>query len=327
MREHTDVFNNVLHRRDEYNMELKRRRGIYIKAMGITACLCLAIFAGIITWQQVSLHNSSPQSPVDTPASTVSIKYNGYGDIIYGEVHEIKTWDELTSAERYSALKIDSNEYSSLTVYVDTADIGNKLGTYEVSGYDEYDKRHSIEADVFAINKVSEKCAVYVKLDDIDGYIAFVNPYYKPENLGQFITDLNLTETLSFGSAYYEYTQNAVSETVIYDDFEDKTAWDILLNKTDIQNVLDYDTMNFDEQIISIAVDMPELGYTNRSMWLTKDGYLHTNILETGKAFFIGKDTVERFTETVINTYTGHKISYTNTQEGAESASAENSPE
>lgn len=325
MREHTDVFNNVLRRKEEYDHAQKRRRGIYIKAMGITACLCFAIFAGIITWQQVSLHNSLPQAPVDTPASTVSTQDNGYGDI-YGEVHAIKAWDELTSAERYSTLKIDSNEYSSLTVYVDTADIGNKLGTYEVSGYDEYDKLHSIQADVFTINKVSESCAVYVKLDDIDGYIAFVNPYYKPETLEQFITDLNLTETLSFGSAYYEYTQGDISNTIVYDDFEDKTAWDILLNKTDVQNVLDYDTMNFDEQIISIAIDVPQLGYTNKSIWLTKDGYLHTNILDTGKAFFIGKDTVESFLNTVINTYEGHEMSYTNTQEGAESATAENSP-
>ena len=45
----------------------------------------------------------------------------------------------------------------------------------------------------------------------------------------------------------------------------------------------------------TFTVDVPLLGYKNISLGVTEDGYIVTNILDTGKAFYIGKDKTEAF--------------------------------
>ena len=53
--------------------------------------------------------------------------------------------------------------------------------------------------------------------------------------------------------------------------------------------------MNFGKELISVSINIELLGYENISLTVTEDGYLTTNILDTGKAFFIGKEKAEEF--------------------------------
>ena len=61
---------------------------------------------------------------------------------------------------------------------------------------------------------------------------------------------------------------------------------------------------------MEISVDIPILGYRNISCSLTEEGYLVTNILDTGKAFFIGKEKVQEFVNYIIANYEGYRIVY-----------------
>ena len=63
-------------------------------------------------------------------------------------------------------------------------------------------------------------------------------------------------------------------------------------------------------QSISISVDIPLLGYKNISVSLTDKGYMLTNILDTGKGFYIGEDKVKEFLEYIKENYDGYKIVY-----------------
>ena len=64
---------------------------------------------------------------------------------------------------------------------------------------------------------------------------------------------------------------------------------------------------NFSESI-DISVNIPILGYEKISISLTDKGYLLTNILDTGKGFYIGKDKVQEFLDYIKKNYDGYKI-------------------
>ena len=61
---------------------------------------------------------------------------------------------------------------------------------------------------------------------------------------------------------------------------------------------------------MNVSVNVPMLGYENINLGFTEDGYIITNILDTGKAFFIGKDKTEVFKNYVINNCQGKKLIY-----------------
>ena len=52
--------------------------------------------------------------------------------------------------------------------------------------------------------------------------------------------------------------------------------------------------MNF-EMATDSSISLSLLGYENISISVTRDGYITTNILDTGKAFYIGKNAAENF--------------------------------
>ena len=61
---------------------------------------------------------------------------------------------------------------------------------------------------------------------------------------------------------------------------------------------------------MGISTNVDILGFNNISLSVTEDGYLTTNILATGKAFYIGEEKVQTFINFVQNELEGCEIIY-----------------
>lgn len=151
---------------------------------------------------------------------------------------------------------------------------------------------------------------------DIDYYV-YVNSYYRPTTLGEFMRDLNLEEITFFGTIYYNYWDEDSQENINVEfyDVDNKIIWQKLFNNKNLENIYsDNDIGKYTSekitQSISISVDIPLLGYKNISVSLTDKGYLLTNILDTGKGFYIGEDKVQEFLNYIKENYDGYKIVY-----------------
>ena len=89
----------------------------------------------------------------------------------------------------------------------------------------------------------------------------------------------------------------------------------MLFNNVNLQNIYSdndigkYTSEKF-SQSIEISVDIELLGYENISVSLTDKGYLLTNILDTGKGFYIGEDKVQEFLNYIKENYDGYEIVY-----------------
>ena len=229
------------------------------------------------------------------------------------EIGKVPTWDELTISEKYPELPFNNTIYSTTVNSIEKDNIGDLLTEVTLTGIEQQTgTQHQINASVFAINGISTDTAVAISFEGNNEWYTYINPYYQPDTLSQFLEDLNLKHIISFGSAWYQAPKNNGEYALIeFVNLVDITVWEMLLSDTTLPAIKDFDSHNF-ASLMSISVDIPLLGYHNISLSVTEDGYLTTNILDTGKAFFLGTEKVNQFVTYVLENCEGYEIVYTN---------------
>ena len=227
--------------------------------------------------------------------------------------YEIPRWEDMTVTQKFPYLSFNGYEYSTADKVIHEESIGKKLTSATLTGKDVYTgKTYAINADIYEITGISKNCAVSLKFEGYDELYVCRNSGYRPETLGQFIDDLNLKNTLTFGKAYATVKKGDAYTETEYSGLDGEKVWEMLLSDRELKNVKDYDSMNFGKELISVSINIELLGYENISLTVTGDGYLTTNILDTGKAFFIGKEKAENFAEYVRENCEGtEKLTYT----------------
>ncbi len=225
-------------------------------------------------------------------------------------------WNGLEPYEQYTGLELYGNVYTTrCAAAADDSIKGLMESGMVLHGYDYTDdKEYSTAADVYAIEGISHACAVAVKFAQSEGYYIYINTGYSPETLGQLIDDLSLRDNMSFGRIYIEdYTDPDNIFTEEYSEIDSSDIWDMLLDDPTAPSLPDYDDREKYDGIIDysyktrldISIDIPILGYENIAMWTDENGYLQTNILDTGKYFCIGEEKAENFKNYVRENYTG----------------------
>ena len=271
--------------------------------LSVAACFLLAAFFGIGVWQGGWRDKTPGLSTGDQrwPEKGISQTTGS------GETARIPPWEEMPVSRQYAEVHYHTALYVSQVSEIAAGEIGNALESVTVEGYDIYtDTVYTANASLFAINRISTDCAVALKFEGRTEYYVYVNHAYSPATLGGFIDDLNLTENISFGSVWYEWTDaSGKTETIEFVGLEASAVWQMLLDEPGTRAVTD--TGSFRNRM-SVSVDIPLLGCENISLGITDDGYLTTNILGTGKAFYIGEEKGKRFQEYVIENCEGYKI-------------------
>lgn len=289
--------------------ELKK---ILLAGFGAVAVIFVIIMAGGIS---VKYGESSPTNS-GWPTEYIEATY-----VTEQETMITPHWDEMSIEEQFPWVGYNGIEYGTTGTGYDIPSvypegIGEPLGAAHLTGYDIYtDTTYETEAQLYAVNGISAECIIAVKFNESDDYYAYINSWYKPKTLGQFLEDLNLKDTISFGTIYYSYFKESGDYTSVeFTGMDKNTVFDMLLYDMSIENVDNYDSMYF-HTIMSMGVNVPLLG--NRSLSVTEEGYVITNILETGKAFYIGRDKVDEFVDYVKANCQGKEIVYVfETQEG-----------
>ena len=226
--------------------------------------------------------------------------------------YEIPRWEDMTVTQKFPYLSFNGYEYSTADKVIHEESIGKKLTSATLTGTDSRTgKTYAINADIYEITGISKNCAVSIKFEGYKELYVCRNSGYRPETLGQLTDDLNLRETLTFGKAYATVKKGDTYTETEYSGLDGEKVWEMLLSDRDLKNVENYDSMNFGKELISVSINIELLGYENISLAVTEDGYLTTNILDTGKAFFIGKEKAENFAEYVRENCKGtEKITY-----------------
>ncbi len=305
-----DILSGIDDRFIEEAAQIRKKKSKAYRFAGIAACMAVAIAAGVLisqsdfitpppvstdaeTTEAAAGKNTQEDTPVAEIVTEPAIYYEGENTESGGElsIGIAPKWDDRITSDKYPELFLGDTPYSSQRTEISSENIGEFIADSEMTGYDIYeDKTYTIAAKVFAVKNISTDCAVAVKIGDENTYNVYVNVWYEPKNLGAFISDLDLYNTVSFGKAYidiYEYTELATSHTeIIYADFDDSVIWKLLSDCLGAENV----EYNHPYDRIGIETNLPLFGYKNISFCITPDGYVITNILSTQKCFFVGTD-------------------------------------
>ena len=284
------------------------------RAVPLAACFALALIIGVAAWKMntpkikhthdphmgIGVENTEATANVETVPATME------------DLGIVRRWEDLTDAERYGEFEVGENTYNTRAAAIDAAQVAERLGEGVAVGYDIYtDSIKEITLEYFAIDGISTECALAVRFPDTEGYYVYVNTWYRPETLEEFLLALNLRENMTFGdfSSNYVY-EDGCFERITFHDPDDAIVWECLLSDTGLPNV--WDDIEWYISVLSISVNVPVLGYENISIWLTEDGYLCTNILGSGKAFYIGEEKVQAFIWYVVANCTDRTVTVIN---------------
>lgn len=301
----TDIDDRLVLEADPENKAQQKPKIKAVKICTIAASICVLLGMGAFA----GIKLADTEKPKNTSDKLFSIRYENVTSDYDEETALVPKWDERTIEEQYSCLNISSTHYDGTAHKIDSSEIGKEIGEYTVSGYDIYeDKTYEMTVRCYEIKDVSSECAVAAELQD-GKYFIYTNSYYKPKTLGNFVNDLDLTDNTTIGYAYYNWYdgENGKYQDVTFEqDINDSDIWDILLSDEtiDVSAVEDFDSMFFLDEI-SFSISSEKLGFENISIGMTKDGYLVTNILSTGKAFFLGEEKCEELVDYVVKNYEG----------------------
>lgn len=234
------------------------------------------------------------------------------------DIAVVPRWNEKSISQQFYEVEYNGNKYSSRITKISNNNILKNVGEATLTGYDTYTKiTYNKKAELYSIKDIAEKCAIAIKFEEDTDYYVYVNSYYRPTTLGEFMRDLNLEKITSFGTIYYNYWDKDFQENINVEFYgvDNKAIWQKLFNNKDLENIYSDNeigkyTSEKITQSISIGVDIPILGYKNISVSLTDKGYLLTNILDTGKGFYIGEEKVQEFLDYMKENYVGYKIVY-----------------
>lgn len=230
------------------------------------------------------------------------------------QVAIVPKWDELTITQQFSSFKYAEKNYNIRYATIPEEMIDKKIGNVVLKGYDTYTKTtYTHNASGYIVKSFPTECIVAIKYEGTNEYYVAINTSYRPTTLENFMNDLNLKEIVSFGTVYYEYFStdkdgNKHYESIEFSDVNNYIIWEMLFDDLSAENV--HNDRDYHSAIMGISVDIPLLGYKNISVSVSEDGYLTTNILETGKTFYIGKEKVKNFVNYIIENYNGYKTVY-----------------
>lgn len=288
-----------------------------LKLKYILALVCVIVIA-VIEIYKSDMFTSKPDITISKKDNWIIKEVKVDESSIDESTATVPKWDEMSISQQYYEVEYNNSKYSSKITKISNDNILKNIGNATLTGYDTYtETTYSKKGDLYSIKTISEKCAIAVKFEGDTNYYIYVNSYYKPKTLGEFMEDLNLKEITSFGTIYYNYWDKEVEENINIEfyDVDNEIIWQKLFNNLNLENIYsDNDTAKYTSerfsQSISVSVDIPLLGYKNISVSLTDKGYLLTNILDTGKGFYIGEDKVQEFLDYIKENYDGYKIVY-----------------
>ncbi len=273
---------------------------------GIAACLLLAIGAGTVLSWLFSPKGEYPVKYLSTEGNVNSAE----------EITVVIPWEELTLPEQYTELELNGLQYSTTQSAYD-GEPGDLLGTAKIVGMDEEGVLQTTEGSVYQLKDMVPEAAVLVEFEKEPGkFYVYENSSFYPNTLGEFLTGLNLKENLHFNDVIYweNYTRpDGKLATIEFTGADPETLWELLFSETEaaIEKQYDYDPAFMeDRRVLDFSVNVPVLGSYNISIAITENGYLTTNILSTGKAFYIGKERVQEVLNYVTENCQGYELVY-----------------
>lgn len=227
------------------------------------------------------------------------------------ETYMLPHWEDRTDAQRYLEAELNGTQYRSIVCAIHDEYLEKELADRTlVTGQDWYDNDKIYQKNVktYKIRGIREDVAIAVRFNDDDKYaFGYTNDQFVPETLGDLMEALNFDEFLVPGVVYYELKTEEGWKNIGFEGLTKEMLESLLFADTTVKNDPEADK----HSALSIGVEVAGLGIGHhKSIWVTEDGWIGTNLLETGKYFHIGEEKTAAFKKYVMENLPGYEYIY-----------------
>lgn len=293
----SDIVSNIDSRFIDEAASVKKKNISLVRYVAIAACVAVFVIAGVIVFNN-DFTNPQILPTNQAETTTVANEHTETENQTESGCVVAPQWTDMITPQKYGEMKIGEVTYLTQIYEIAREHIFEFVAETQLTGYDIYEsKTYTADAKVYSIKNINEECALAVNFSGEDKYYVYINAWYTPKTLEEFIVSLNLKENLSVGKAYYDYIEENKDIMLEFSDFDDSIVWNMLLNNTDAKNV-EYDGLY--DKLLVMSIDVELLGEEDIVLFITSDGYLITNLLNTQKSFFIGEEKAKIFADYVF---------------------------
>lgn len=271
--------------------KLSRHR-IWMKWLPMAACICVAVAGMGMFFGATSKEpeNDREQESRETMESIAVIPH----------------WEDEPIYNQYGSVEWEGVIYNTRGAQLPADRIGEFLGEVTATGYDHYAEGDGIRtttAKIYAITKLSTECAIAVLYEGTDTWYPCKNHLFKPQTVGAFLEAFNAKEEIVFGTIHYSYKNDEGHYVNAYfENVDDQLIWDWLLADLEAKDMSqEMELYQQPRKILGISVSVPLLGIQNIALSVMEDGYIKTNVVDTGALFYIGEAKTQAFVDYILN--------------------------
>ena len=264
------------------NKRMAKRKS-WIKWSAIAACIAVCITFGAVFLPIViekTTHGSNDASGASDRYKNVQIGTN--------EFSIVWPWEYKTVYEKYTNLNINGVWYAGKRRAVSANLVGEKIGIYTVSGYDDTyigtNKKYYKDFEVYSLKYADKSEYVAVKMEGT--YYTFMRSAYTPSKLGELFALIDFPNAIKLNRFS---VNNDGREKEYYSLSNGEYVWDVLANCGNAAFIKD-DSYKESGEYLSFTITSETLGVYKNVMNITADGYLETNMFYYRYLFFIGAD-------------------------------------
>lgn len=260
----------------------KKKKSPWLKWGAAAACLAMLILAGILLSSLVRGRMASDGKDK---------RYREY-TLAQNEIAVIWPWEYLTVYEKYTDLEMDGVPYLSRGSRVSEDLVGERIGSFPVTGYDhlagwggtDAALQYTEEFEVFALKDIAPGQFVAVKMEG-SYYVFEHDEYAPPATLGELMDEVDFPKVVELNC--FDYEDQGRSYFALTDD---DPIWEILSACGSAPFVEDQRWMTAGRRYLSFTFTSEALGVYNCALYVTEDGYLWTNAFGWQYLFEIGEE-------------------------------------
>ncbi len=305
----SEIREDIVEQAADYRFKKSPAR--FAVPLGIAASVCLigggiGLAAVLSNGSNVPVANSAETAAGGNVPATVAATVNEtYAIILDPNTGMQVGWEDMPLYDKFNWFKRGDIEFTSRkytgSTYGDipAGKVGEKLYDVTLTTIETFSvKEFTMPAEVYAIEGIDTDAAVALKYDGTDDYYVFISRGYFPDSVGGMIDALSLRDTMKLGTIYIEQVYNGVNGFYMYDpltmtDAMAETIWKFLDECREVRFVSEGAFVGY-RQLFTISADAELIGTANHGIWFTDNGYMITNIMEFGYAFYIGSERIQQ---------------------------------
>ena len=260
--------------------ERRRAKQPWIKWSILTAaCLCVLIVAGmIVVPMMMGGEDILPGKDRETVSFGDLERHYKSMDTVRTESGMIWPAEYQTAMEKHSHIIWSFRNYVTSGMAVQPQNLGDKIGNY--LGFEVREVQGAPEKHVIALGIEG----VYYAYRCQDGYEDM------PATLGELFDQYNLAKVLELD----RFAEHQGRDERYYALTDDAYIIEVLASCRDAKLHADSDKWERSEEYLSFTMTSDRLGVYKKAMYITKDGYLWTNVFDYAYIYEIGTEAANK---------------------------------